>query len=289
MGFFQVNGVVKWGPVMPEFKTFLKDMAAWFKEGLIDLDWVNMDTKLRDAKITGSQLGSWVAYTGSGIGYFAGLMAGKEPASFKLVGVPYPVMKKGDPVHLSQKDPNSPGGNTAAITTACKNVKEVMQLLDYAFSYDGHILYNFGVEGISFNWVNGFPKYTDIVVKNPQYPLAVAMARHFRSNFAGPFVQDYRYFTQYLTLTEQLAAVETWSKPVNDWWMPPITPNAEESKQFNKIMTDVNTLFSEQFAKTITGDVPVDNWDKTVAQFKQFGMDDAVKLRQAALDRYNKR
>ena len=44
-----------------------------------------------------------------------------------------------------------------------------MQLLDYAYSYDGHILFNFGVEGVSFNWVNGLPKYTDVVMKNPQY------------------------------------------------------------------------------------------------------------------------
>ena len=289
MNFYQVNNVVKYGPLDPQFKDFLKVMAAWYKEGLIDQDWVNFDTKLRDAKITGSTLGSWVAYTGSGIGYFAGLMAGKEPASFKLLGTPYPVLKKGDPVHLAQKDANSPGGNTAAITTAAKNVKEIMQLLDYAFSYDGHNLFNFGVEGLSYNWVNGFPKYTDVVVKNPQYPLAVAMARYFRSNFAGPFVQDLRYFGQYLTLPEQLAAVDTWSKPVNDYWMPPITPSTDESKQFAKIMNDINTLYAESFTKVVNGDQPVDSWDKTVTQMKQLGIDDAVKIQQAALDRYNKR
>ena len=40
-------------------------------------------------------------------------------------------------------------------------------------------------------WVNGFPKYTDLVMKNPQgLPLAQSMAQHFRSNFSGPFIQD---------------------------------------------------------------------------------------------------
>ena len=54
-------------------------------------------------------------------------------------------------------------------------------------------------------------------------------------------------------------------------------------------MTNVETLFFEQIAKTITGQTPVADWDKTVAQMKTFGIDKATALRQAALDRYMKR
>lgn len=290
VSFYQVKGVVKYGPLDPQFKDFLKTMAQWYKEGLIDPDWVNMDAKLRDARITGSQLGSLIAYGGSGIGTYTTLMAGKEPAGFQLVGAPYPVLKKGDPVHLAHKDPNAPGTATAAITTGCKTVREAMQLLDYAYSYDGNLLFNFGVEGLSYTWVNGFPTYTAAVLKNPQYPvLGVAGSRFCRSSFSGPFVQDVRYVGQFTTLPEQVEATANWSKPINDYWMPPVTPNADEAKSFAKIMNDINTLFAEALTKTIIGEVPVDNWDKTVAQMKQLGIDDAVKIEQAALDRYNKR
>ncbi len=289
IGFYQEQGTVKYGPMQPEFKEFLATMAAWYKEGLIDPDWVNMDTKLLDAKVTGSILGSWVGYTGSGIGRLAGLMQGKEPASFKLVGGPYPVLKKGDKPVLGQRDRVYPGGASAAITPACKNVSEAIRVLDYGYGPEGHMLYNFGVEGISYTLENGYPKYTDDVVKNPKLPIAQSMARHFRSNFAGPFVQDYRYFEQYLTLPEQIKAVETWSEPTNEKLMPPVTPTQEESKKFSQVMQDVDTRFDEAFTKIVTGQQPVDSWDQVVSQLKQMGIEDALKVQQAALERYAKR
>lgn len=287
--FYNDGGKVKFGPLEPAFKDFLTTMAAWYKEGLIDPDWVSTDQKLRDSKITTGQLCSWLGLTGGGIGYYKDLMKGKEPASFNLVGAPYPTLKKGDKQLFGHMDNVFPGSFDAAITTACKNVKEAVQLLDYAYSYDGHILFNFGVEGLSFNWVNGYPKYTDVVTKNPQYSLSVAMARYFRSNFAGPFVQDVRYFEQFLAYPEQVKAVETWSTPTHEKQMPPVTQTADESKEYAAIMQDVNTLQLEAVAKTITGQSPVSDWDKTVAQMKQFKIDRAVELRQAALDRYLKR
>jgi len=182
-----------------------------------------------------------------------------------------------------------PGGGEAAITTACKNVKEAVQLLDYAYSYDGHILFNFGIEGVSFNWINGYPKYSDVVTKNPQYSLSVAMARYFRSNYNGPFVQDVRYFEQFLAYPEQLAAVATWSQPTHEKQLPPITQTADEAKKFASIMTNVDTYFNEQFDKTFVGQAPVSDWDKVVAQLKTLGINDAIAIQQAALDRYNKR
>ncbi len=79
MEWYQENGVVKFGMVQPEFKEFLKVMAQWYKEGLYDVDFPTMDTKLEDAKVTGNQLGSFIQNTGGGIGKYMGLMAKKDP------------------------------------------------------------------------------------------------------------------------------------------------------------------------------------------------------------------
>jgi putative aldouronate transport system substrate-binding protein len=54
-------------------------------------------------------------------------------------------------------------------------------------------------------------------------------------------------------------------------------------------MTDINTLYDETFSKILSGQMPVDKWDDFVKQIKAMGIEDAIKLRQAALDRYNKR
>jgi putative aldouronate transport system substrate-binding protein len=54
-------------------------------------------------------------------------------------------------------------------------------------------------------------------------------------------------------------------------------------------MTDVGARRDEVVIKIIMGAQPVQAWDQAVQQFKQMGIEEAVKIQQAALDRYNKR
>ena len=71
--------------------------------------------------------------------------------------------------------------------------------------------------------------------------------------------------------------------------MPPVTPTADESKKFASVMSNVNTRYEEAVIMIITGADPVDNWDKVLGEFKQMGIEDALKIQQAALERFNKR
>jgi putative aldouronate transport system substrate-binding protein len=54
-------------------------------------------------------------------------------------------------------------------------------------------------------------------------------------------------------------------------------------------MTDITTYASEMAIKFILGVEPLDGFDKYVTQIEQMGIDDAIKIKQAALDRYNAR
>ncbi len=286
--FYQDNGVVKHGALQPEMKDFLTVMAQWYKDGLVDLDFPTMDQKLEDSKVTGNILGSFVQNTGGGIGKYLGLMKDKDP-NFKVVAAVYPTLKAGEVAALGQRDFTFPGVG-AAITTACKNVTETVKLLDFAYSEQGYNLFNFGVEGLTYNWVNGYPKYTDLIMNNPdKLPLAQSMAQHFRSNFSGPFVQAKEYFEQYAILPEQQESIKLWSEPKADKLMPPVTPTQDESKKFATIMNDAQVRMDEGMIKIITGQQPVSSWDSVVSDIKNIGIDDAVVIQQASLDRYNKR
>ncbi|MBI5302630.1 MAG: extracellular solute-binding protein [Chloroflexi bacterium] len=286
--FYQDKGVIKYGPLQPEYKEFLKTIAQWYKEGLMDPDFVAADRKLFDAKVTGNQLGAFIANTGNGIGSFTALMAPKDP-NLKLAAAPYPVLKKGDKPILGQKD-NEFTGVGAAITTACKRIPEAVKWLDYAYSDEGKMLFNFGIEGVSYKMENGYPKYTDYITKNPQkLPMNQAMAQFMRSNYNGPFVQDRRYFEQFSALPEQQDSVKVWGNAVNEKALPPITPSQDEAKKYASIMNDINTRYDETFPKIVTGALPVDAWDQFVKDIKSMGIDDAIKIQQGALDRYNKR
>jgi len=68
-----------------------------------------------------------------------------------------------------------------------------------------------------------------------------------------------------------------------------VTPTASESGKFASIMNDVNTFKDEMFNKFIMGAEPLDNFDKYVKTIEGMGIQDAIKIQQAALERYNKR
>ncbi len=287
MDFYQDNGVVKYGALQPEMKDFLKVMAQWYKEGLIDPDFVSLDRKTLDSKATSDILGALVGNAGSGIGTYMGLVK-KTNANYKLVGAPYPVLKAGQKPVVGQKEFEY-GGQVAAISSANKHVVETVKWLDYGYSPEGQLLYNFGVEGVSYKMDNGYPRYTDAVMKPEKISVAQAMCKYFRGSFNGPFVQDKRYMEQYYELPEQREAVKNWYVEDNAKWIPRVTPTADESKRFATISNDVTTRRDEAMCKIIMGQQSVDTWDQVVQQLKQMGIDEGIKIQQAAFDRYNKR
>ena len=68
-----------------------------------------------------------------------------------------------------------------------------------------------------------------------------------------------------------------------------VTPTQEESKKFASIMTDVLAKYQETFTKVVTGAESLDTLTGLPTQLRQIGIDDAIKIQQSALDRYNKR
>jgi putative aldouronate transport system substrate-binding protein len=287
--FYKEGNTVKFGPIEPGYKEFLTTMSKWYKEGLIDKDFAATDNKLLDAKVTGNQLGALIGNAGGGLGKYMSLMSPKDK-NFKLTGVAYPVLKAGDKPQFGHLDQPVPG-KSAAITTSNKNIVETVKWLDMGYGEQGHMLFNFGKEGVSYKLENGYPKYTDIITKNPEgLPMSQALAKHNRASWDGIMVQDKRYSEQFQgQIPEQLESINIWSTPTNEKEMPPVTPNKDESTKYAAVMTDINTYRDEMYNKFVMGAEPIENFDKYVKTLKSMGIDDAIKIQQAALERYNKR
>lgn len=287
-GYFQDGGKVKYGPIQPEYKEFLTTMNKWYKEGLLDKDFAAPNDKLYDNKMTTNLMGASVFYNGGGIGKYANLMKDKDP-NFKLVAAPYPVLKAGDRSIWGQKDFAS-NGIGAAITTSNKNPIETVKWLDYAYGEKGDLLFNYGKEGVSYKMENGRAVFLPEVLNPPSgVSLQQSFAKHNRSTWSAPFVMSDNFQMQYLALPTQKDALEIWSKPTAERKMPLVTPTKDESSKFASIMTDIETYRDEMLLKFIMGAEPIDNFDKYVKKVQSMGIEDAVKIQQAALERYNKR
>lgn len=288
--FYIDNGTIKFGPAEKGYKDFLATLHKWYEEGLIDKNFATADSKAIDANMASGATGVTVNNAGGGIGKWQPLITAKDPKGV-LVAAPYPVLKKGDIAMYGQKDPSFSPGGMVAITASSKNIETAAKLLDYGYSEEGHNYFNFGSEGVSYKMENGYPKYTDLVMKNPdKLAPAQALSLYVRGNYNGPFVQDKRYIEQYLALQTQRDAVTTWQKTdVDKHKLPPITATPEESTELAKIMTDLNTLVDEMTLKIILGTEPVDSFDKYQEKFKSVKLSRALEIKKASLDRYNKR
>lgn len=290
--FYLENNKVEYGPIQPGYKNFMELFKNWYSEGLIDQDFaVNANNaKALDALITEENAGALVSAPGGGIGKYMTLMKDKKP-KFTLAGVVYPTIKAGDKPKFGNYGPAiDVNGFHFAITSANKHPVETTKWLDYGYSEAGHMLFNFGIEGVTYNMVDGYPKYTDLIIKNPQgLSMAQVMVGYMRSSYNGPFVQDKRYIEQYYALPVQKEAISIWAKVDHSGLMPPVAPTSEESKTIAKIMNEVNTYVSEMFYKFIMGVESLDKYDEYVAKVKKMGIDNIVKIEQTALERYNKR
>lgn len=289
-GWYQEEDKVKFGPMEPGFKQFLATFRQWYEEGLLDKNFAAVDGKALDANMTSGATGATVANAGGGIGKWTPILKEKDPKAV-LAPAPYPVAKKGDKPKFGQKDFPYTTYDNVAISATSKNVELAARLLDWGYSEEGHMYFNFGQEGVSYTMENGNPKYTDLLMKNPdKLPPSQAMSLYIRGNSGGPFVQDKRYIEQYLALPEQQEAIKIWSQTdIDKYGLPLVTPTAEEASELAKIMNDVNTLVDEMALKIILGNEPLDAYDGYMEKLKTLDIDRAIEIQQAALERYNKR
>lgn len=307
--FLNKNGTVVYGPIEPGFKDFLTLMNQWYEEGLIDKDFVTRDDKSADAQVTSGNAGSAaVVYYGS-IGPWATAGKATNP-NYNLVPTTYPVLKEGDDpaktIHIGNKNWYSKGSDIA-INAKSKNVEAAMRWLDYRYSEEGFMLFNYGVEGLSYNWVDGpveqqdgpgffppslserikkqHPQFTELLTKNPDGVDFWTAIDKYKTLYEACL----RNPLSYVMAPEVYDAMDKWSTPGKEYMLPPLSSTDEEAKVNAEVMNQVDTYRQEMIYKFIMGAEPLDNFDKYVEQIKKLGIDKIVKITQDQLERYNKR
>lgn len=287
---YYVDGTeVKYGAVQDGYKEYLQTMNLWMEEGLIDVDLATLTGDQVTAKITNGTSGASFGYAGSGLGVWLTTGQGTD-SEYQLVGAPYPTLEEGAYPEFGQMDNNYIGTGSAAISTTCDNVALVATLLDFAYGEEGHNLYNFGEEGVSYSVEDGENIFFDEVLNDPEMSTAYSLSNYIRATYNGPFIQDVDYAKQFYQLEEQVDALSTWSSTnASEHILPPITPSAEESSDFSQIMTEINTYRDEMSLKFILGTKSFDEWDDYVETIYAMGLQDAIDIENAALDRYNQR
>lgn len=274
------DGTVKYAPIEDGFKDYLELMNRWYENGLIDVDYPARDLDGINAMITSGTAGAMVGSVDVASNLF-------DSQGIEYVTAPYPVLNEGDPVRLRAYDAvASPIGNSVSITTQCENPEIAVAWLDYAFSEEGSLLYNFGVEGDTYTMVDGMPTFTEKVLNNPDVPTET-----------GLYLYKMQVFPQLrwgalanpgtVKNTKVVEEKTAWTEAGNaELTMPPVSLTAEEGNDLAKILNTTDVYQNEMVTKFIMGVESLDKFDEYVEQLKKMKIEDAIAIYQDALDRY---
>lgn len=284
---YQIDGELKLTCLEDGFREYIELANDWYNRGLIYPDFVSLDSVGSGGAdmalvATGSSSLWWAENN-----YMEQYGQNASDPNFQVTAIQDAVKNKGDVTHLSQTnyDRLAPT-SSCVISTTCANPEIAVAWLDYRFSEEGAMLANWGVEGITYEMVDGHPVYTDLIVNNPEGMTAtLAQYRYMLQNTVCLTSVE----AQQQGLTEmQLEAANIWMTDKDGEWNIPtsLTLTVEESDIYNRVIGDVTTYCQENFLKFITGDRPLNELDSFVQEIKNMGVDQAMEVYQNALSRY---
>jgi putative aldouronate transport system substrate-binding protein len=237
--FLNKDGTAVYSPLEPGYKDYLMKMNDWFEKGLIYNDFAGLtsavlgpvDMVANDKIAVFDAVYSWydVDYT--------------QPAideDFELRGIPLPKLNENDTLHIRQSNEWARSANSLSISATCSDLELACRFWDFAFSEEGIILSNYGVEGVTFEYdESGNPKYTDLVL---DYPLGISNAMSKYVLFNAPGVCYWDREQQELSET-CIEATNIWTESALDDWIYPVdaTLTQEEGDEYAMVFTDVQT------------------------------------------------
>lgn len=278
------DGKATYGPSTPEYKEALKWFNKLYKEGLLDKDYLTNDGDIYDKKNLSNQIGAYI----DNYGVFSTLMKNSKDQGSPINYTPVPYMQvNGVSVNLGSATKRVAQPYGLAISAKAKDPEALVKFLDYNYSKEGQLLFNWGVEGNSYTMKDGLPVWTDKVTKDPKDAPLTALTKYANPAWVG--LQDPR--TEQ-TLLDELGQQtrKTWASADNsNAFEPLLWMTDDESAKLKQYTTDLATFKNEWRDKFITGQESIDaKFDWYVDQLKKMGVEEAAKVQQSAYERFIK-
>lgn len=277
------DGEVVFAPILPETKEYLATMTKWYQEGLIDNEFITREDT-NNYHILNNKAGATCYWTGyvAAQNYNNEVLANDSDTNWQVIQPP--VLTAGqEPRTFSQQAVTVNYG--WGISSSAKNVVDIIKMFDYVYSEEGSLLFNFGIEGESYEMVDGEPKYMESILNSeggtilysrlnglqaiigmrqmPEYEAASCINDDVRKQLFDYVENDYFYpFNPGLTLTEA------------------------EEEIYSVKMSAINTYVEEELIKFFIGTRPIDEFDSFVQRVKELGIDEMTTLKNQAYERY---
>lgn len=279
--FFQMDGKILYAPLTEGYKQYITMMSQWYAEGLIDPDFASVVTFDDGVAMATSGECAYSSDHGGILGMYNSVGQTINP-DFQFVNAPIPTLTEGEKVHVGSSSGN--GIEMAAvITTGCENPELAMRWIDQWYTDEGFMMANYGVEGKTYEMVDGMPVYTDFVMNNPEMDSVAIL---------GAYATPTMWFADVVSCRDVSQATREAGKiwdDVNDSTAvipAAVVLNTEEKEIYGDLYSEIESYVDEMTVRFIMGLEPIENYDAFVEQLKALGVEEAIGAYQSAFDRY---
>lgn len=267
---------------------FLVTMNKWYEDGLIDPDFISMDLIGFVSKFVANKVGSTVYGTATPARFYNAII--ERDGSWDYLGAVYPVAEVGDEVLYSQGEPLWTGTG-AVITTACQNIPLAMRFLDYGYTDEGIITWNYGKEGVSYYYdENGKRRMMDWIL-NAEEGATLCLSRYTALTSTGITIMSLEW-NRGKSLDVAIALTDAWTanaeKAALHRW-PPVCATVEENAELANIESALTTYADEMYINFLIGAEPLDKFDEYLENLNKMGIDRVLEIKAEQLARYNNR
>lgn len=281
---YQKDGVVYNSLVSDDYKAYIQQLRDWYEAGLINPNYMEFSSDLMsgevEVEINAERIAIWSGMVTNMTNYY-----GNAPVeTFEVVPTVVTVDGGKDHITLATRSQDA-----VSISTACENTELALGWINYWFTDEGTMLYNYGVEGDTYVMEGDTPVYTEKVMNNELGVDATLFCRTF--SLAGC---SFGYTVQeriYLLYEDYQTEAQLYWTENSDGSMavPTLSLTTEESDVLATYGTDITTYASEKLPKFIMGEISMDEWDAYVADLENMNIGEITAVYQAAYDRYLKR
>lgn len=278
------DGTVVDGITGEGYKEYLTMLHQWYEEGIINSDFTNAAGAM-------SSDGMGEIFSGNCGVFFNGapmmsMYANSGDPNMHIVGMPDPVKEKGEKTHVDTTEFDF-GGEFMSISTKCENPELAIQFCEFWFTDEGILLGNYGVEGLSYDMVDGVPTFNDNMMNNPEMAPGNAISFYTGRNTIPTWEANSRLLA---TFSEDEAnAFSVWSsnRDNRDAYPYVAALTIDETEEISKLAADYETYASECRQKFIVGDMDIEkDYASYEEQVRTMGLTRALEIKQDAYDRY---
>mgnify|MGYP000018357755 FL=1 len=176
-------------------------------------------------------------------------------------------------------------------------MKLCLQMLNYAYTEEGMLYWNYGDEGVSWEYdEDGVPQFTSLVKDDQDTD---PMTKYNGATWGSCCIQATNLLYQKNSQTA-IDANNTWfyidedeekNREITSGWRFPVGVSftTEESDTLDEIGQNIPTFVSESFASFLTGAKDIDDdavWEQYKNDLETYNLSEILEVRQAAYDRY---